>query len=70
MPGIGPAWLYTTSHGQSTSSLGAVALVDVQIWPSHERKYGWFVEPSYTYDLGREHEQSFGVTFGLLIPIR
>jgi hypothetical protein len=47
-----------------------VALVDVQIWPSPERKYGWFVEPSYTYDLGREHEQSFGVTFGLLIPIR
>ena len=70
MPGIGPAWLYTTSHGQSTSSLGAVALVDVQIWPSPERKYGWFIEPSYTYDFGREHEQSLGVTFGLLIPIR
>jgi hypothetical protein len=70
MPGIGPAWLYTTSRGQSTSSLGAVALVDVQIWPSPERKYGWFIEPSYTYDFGREHEQSLGVTFGLLIPIR
>ena len=70
MPGIGPAWLYTTSHGQSTSSLGAVALVDVQIWPSPERNFGWFIEPSYTYDFGREHEQSLGVTFGLLIPIR
>ena len=70
MPGIGPAWLYKTSNGQNTSSFGAVALVDVQIWPSPERKYGWFIEPSYTYDFGREHEQSLGVTFGLLIPIR
>ena len=70
MPGIGPAWLYTVSHGQSTSSLGAVALLDFQIWPTPERNFGWFVEPSYTYDFGREHEQSLGVTFGLLIPIR
>jgi hypothetical protein len=70
MPGIGPAWLYKTSNGQNTSSFGAVALVDVQIWPSPERNFGWFIEPSYTYDFGREREQSLGVTFGLLIPIR
>jgi hypothetical protein len=70
MPGIGPAWLYTVSHGQSSSSLGAVALLDFQIWPTPERNFGWFIEPSYTYDFGREHEQSIGVTFGLLIPIR
>jgi hypothetical protein len=70
MPGIGPAWLYTVSHGQTSSSLGAAAMLDFQIWPTPERNYGWFIEPSYTYDLGREHEQSLGVTFGLLIPIR
>jgi hypothetical protein len=70
MPGIGPAWLYTVSHGQSSSSLGAVAMLDIQIWPTPERNLGWFIEPSYTYDFGREHEQSAGVTFGLLIPIR
>ena len=70
MPGIGPAWLYKTGNGQNTGSFGAVALVDVQIWPSLERNFGWFIEPSYTYDFGREHEQSLGVTFGLLVPIR
>jgi hypothetical protein len=37
-------------------------LVDFQIWP--------FPRPSYGYDFGREHEQSLGVTVGLLIPIR
>jgi hypothetical protein len=70
MPGIGPAWLYKTSRDGTSNSLGAVALIDVQIWPSRERNFGWFVEPSYGYDFGREHEQSLGVTFGLLIPIR
>jgi hypothetical protein len=70
MPGVGPAWLYSVSHGQSSSSLGAVAMLDFQFWPTPARNFGWFIEPSYTYDLGREHEQSLGVTFGLLIPIR
>jgi hypothetical protein len=70
MPGIGPAWLYTVSHGQISSSVGGVALLDFQFWPTRERNFGWFIEPSYTYDFGREHEQSLGVTLGLLIPIR
>lgn len=70
MPGIGPAWLYRTGREGNTHSFGAVALVDIQIWPTPERNFGWFIEPTYTYDFGREHEQSLGVTFGLLIPIR
>jgi hypothetical protein len=70
MPGLGPVWLYKTGHGETGSSMGAVALVDFQIWPSAERKFGWFVEPSYSFDFGREHERSLGVTVGVLIPIR
>ena len=70
MPGLGPAWLYKTGHGETTSSMGGVALIDFQIWPSPERKVGWFIEPSYGYDFGREHEQSLGVTVGLLIPLQ
>jgi len=70
MPGIGPAWLYKTGRDGTSNSLGAVALIDFQIWPTRERNFGWFIEPTYGYDFGREHEQSLGVTFGLLIPIR
>jgi hypothetical protein len=70
MPGLGPAWFYKTGQGETGSSIGAVALVDFQIWPSAERKLGWFIEPSYGYDFGREHEQSLGVTVGILIPLR
>jgi hypothetical protein len=31
---------------------------------------GWFVEPSYSYSFGSEHEQLLGVSFGLLIATR
>jgi hypothetical protein len=40
------------------------------IWPTKDRKLGWFVEPTYSYSFGREHEQSLGVSVGLLIPIQ
>jgi hypothetical protein len=70
MVGLGPEWLYKTGHGETTNSIGGVAVVDFQIWPFPERNLGWFIEPSYGYDFGREHEQSLGVTVGLLIPIR
>ena len=70
MVGVGPEWLHKTGHSEIANSIGGVALVDFQIWPFPERRFGWFIEPSYGYDFGREHEQSLGVTVGLLIPIR
>ena len=33
------------------------------------RKYGWFLEPTYSYSFSSGHEQSLGLTAGLLIPI-
>ena len=41
MVGLGPEWLYKTGHGETTNSIGGVALVDFQIWPFPERKFGW-----------------------------
>ena len=70
MPGLGPEWVHTVSGGKTTDSLGAEAVLDLQFWPSPERKFGWFLEPSYGYDFGRGHEQSLGLTVGLLFPIR
>jgi hypothetical protein len=67
MVGVGPEWSYTTGGGTKTA--GEFAL-DFMYWPTADRKFGWFVEPSYSYSFSKEHEQSFGVTTGLLIPIR
>jgi hypothetical protein len=69
MVGVGPEWVHTTGGGKSTDSLTGEAVLDFIIWPSRERKFGWYVEPSYGFDFGRGHEQSLGATVGLVIPI-
>jgi len=61
-PGIGPTW-------SSSSQLGAVASVEFQIWPWQERKLGWFVEPSYSVSFAPGHQQSVGLTVGILVGI-
>jgi hypothetical protein len=43
--------------------------LDFMFWPSPERTYGWFLEPSYSCSFSKEHEQSLGVSVGLLIAI-
>ena len=68
-PGIGPVWLYTVGNDRTTDSIGVEASAHLEIWPTPDRKYGWFLEPSYTYSFGSGHEQSFGMGAGLLIPI-
>jgi hypothetical protein len=40
------------------------------VWPTKDRKLGWFIEPTYGYSFGSEHEQLHGVSMGLLIPIQ
>lgn len=69
-PGIGPVWMHTVGGGRTTDAIGAEAVLDFMFWPTTDRKYGWFLEPSYTYSLANSHQQSFGVSGGLLIPIR
>jgi hypothetical protein len=68
-PGIGPVWMHTVSTGRTADSLGAELAFEFMIWPTRDRKYGWFVEPSYSYSFGRDHEKSLGVNGGLLISI-
>lgn len=67
MFGIGPEWVRTASHGSVTNSVSGEAVLDFMFWPSSKHRIGWYLEPSYGY--GREHEQSLGVSVGLLIAI-
>lgn len=68
-PGIGPVWIHTVGNGRTGDSIGVEAAAHFTIWPTPDRKHGWFLEPGYTYSFGNDHEQSFGVGAGLLIPI-
>jgi len=69
-PGIGPVWMHTVGAGRTTDGIGAEGVLEFMFWPTADRNYGWFLEPSFTYSFARGHEQSFGVSGGLLIPIR
>ena len=70
MAGAGPEWAHTIHSGNSTNSIGAEAALDFMYWPWKKRRFGWYLEPSYGYNFGSEHEQSVSVTVGLLIAIR
>jgi hypothetical protein len=67
-PGIGPAWVHTISAGRATDSVAGEAVFDFMFWPTPDRKFGWFIEPSYSYDFGKS-QQSLGISGGLLIGI-
>ncbi len=69
MVGVGPAWLHTNEFGKSPNSVSGEAIIDVMFWRSKKRRLGWYVEPGYEYNFGRGHEQSLGISGGLLIAL-
>ena len=69
MVGAGPEWIHTNERGVVTNSAGGEVVLDFMFWPSAKHKFGWYLEPGYDYNFGRGHEQSVGITGGLLIAI-
>lgn len=65
MIGVGPQWTFSR-EGTKT---GAEFAADFMFWPTPDRTFGWFVEPTYSYSFSSGHERSLGLTAGLLIPI-
>jgi hypothetical protein len=69
MAGIGPSWSHTLSAGKTTDNFGVAVAGDFMFWPWAGRKVGWYMEPSYGYTFGHDHEQSLSISIGVLIPI-
>jgi hypothetical protein len=69
MIGAGPEWIHARSGG-ITNSIGGEVALDFMLWPSANRRFGWYLEPAYEHDFGRAHENSIGVSGGLLITIQ
>lgn len=69
MAGIGPEWVHQKQPGARTNSLAGEAVLDFMFWPGAKHRFGWFVEPAYDRSFARGHEQSFGISAGLLIAI-
>jgi hypothetical protein len=70
MVGAGPEWIHAREYSATTNSLGGEVVADFMYWPSAAKhRLGWYAEPGYEYSFGRGHEQSLGITGGLLIAI-
>jgi hypothetical protein len=69
MLGVGPEWVHSNKYGITTNSVAGEAVLDFMFWPSKKRRFGWYLEPVYEYNFGRGHEQSLGISGGLLISI-
>jgi hypothetical protein len=69
MAGVGPEWIHSNESGRGRNSVAGEAALDFMIWPGRKHKLGWYFEPAYDYSFGPGHEQSLGISFGLLIAI-
>jgi hypothetical protein len=67
MAGIGPEWVLTRNAGAGVNALAGEAVLDFMFWPADRHKFGWYLEPAYDHGFVNGHDQSFGVTGGLLI---
>jgi len=70
MIGVGPEWVRLRQNHITTNSIAGEAVLDFMFWPSAKHRFGWYLEPGYEYKFGRGHEQSIGISGGLLIGIR
>ena len=69
MFGVGPEWIHSIHYGARSNSVAGEAVLDFMFWRSEKHHFGWYLEPSYEYNFARGHEQSTGLTAGLLIAI-
>jgi hypothetical protein len=69
MVGVGPEWVHTKQSGLTTNSVAGEGALDFMFWPSGKHRFGWYLEPVYEYNFGPGHEQSVGISGGLLIAI-
>jgi hypothetical protein len=70
MAGIGPQWTHLRQNSKSADSIAAELAGDFMFWPTGRHRFGWYLEPAYDYSFAGGHQQSIGMSAGLLIGIR
>jgi hypothetical protein len=69
MLGVGPEWVHVSQNGKVTNSISGEVAGDFMFWPNGKHRFGWFLEPAYDYSFAGGHQQSIGMSGGLLIGI-
>src|SRR6202453_2170924 len=70
MLGVGPEWVHLRMNGKTSDSFAAELAGDFMFWPTGKHRFGWYLEPTYDYSFAGGHQQSIGISGGLLIGIR
>jgi hypothetical protein len=61
--------VHSNEASSKPNSIAGEAALDFMFWPTGKHNFGWYLEPTYDYNFMRGHEQSVGVSGGLLIAI-
>ena len=69
MFGVGPEWVYVRQNGTTSHSISGELAGDFMFWPSGKRRFGWYLEPAYDRSFMAGHQQSIGMSAGLLIGV-
>jgi len=69
MLGVGPEWAHLRQNGKATNTISGEVAGDFMFWPTGRHRFGWFLEPAYNYSFAGGHQQSIGMSGGLLIGI-
>jgi hypothetical protein len=70
MLGVGPEWVHLSMNGKASNSFAAELAGDFMFWPTGKHRFGWYLEPAYDYSFAGGHQQSIGLSAGLLIGLR
>src|ERR1700749_3812661 len=70
MLGVGPEWVHLRQNKATSDTIAAELAGDFMFWPGRKHRFGWFLEPSYDYAFAGGHQQSIGMSGGLLIAIK
>lgn len=69
MAGVGPEWVRLSQRGRTSNTVAGEVAGDFMFWPSGRHRFGWYLEPAYDYSFGAGHQQSIGVSAGLLLGL-
>lgn len=69
MLGVGPSWVHLKQNGKVSNSIAGQVAGDFMFSPTGKHHYGWFLEPAYDYSFSGGHQQSIGMSAGVLIGI-
>lgn len=69
MAGVGPEWVHLRQNGKVSNSISGEVAGDFMFWPTGKHRFGWYLEPAYDYSFAGGHQQSIGISAGLLIGI-